>query len=404
VSPYIPTRTGLSRYCDVYGRLLASAGHRVRVLADCRGVPSEHPAPGMRVDHVWRPGSLALWGLFDALRTDPGDVIHLHHSFTAYGGAPSVAIAPLALHRLRRIRPLVITMFDLFPRSEVTTELLQMYDIRWPPPLVWEGMRLEVRAMSAYADKIVVHNEAAMEILEWDYRVPRSKLALFPHLMYRRQGATQCLAPRRDPGSRPQVVLFYGFLAPYKGLEVLLQAFSRACSRVPADSLVLRIAGENHPRLTYDYAAELGRKVARLGLTSRQVEFLGYLPEDQIETVVASCDLFVAPYLRTTGSSGALSTAMGLERPIAASALPALAQQLAGYPHTCLVSPGHVEGITKALVELARGQGPTSERGSMESAPAPTSGELIAQTIAIYERVLERSGLRSSAVPPTPAA
>src|SRR5205085_6969731 len=84
--------------------------------------------------------------------------------------------------------------------------------------------------------------------------------------------------------------LCFGFLAPYKGLELALDA-----AELAGDPVQLVIAGGEHPRLAAsgdEYAEQLR---ARYGTSAR---FTGRVPEEQVGAWFAAADIALFPYPR----------------------------------------------------------------------------------------------------------
>jgi phosphatidylinositol alpha-1,6-mannosyltransferase len=105
------------------------------------------------------------------------------------------------------------------------------------------------------------------------------------------------------------IVLFSGNLIPRKGVDVLIQAFSRCVERYPDARLVVVGVGDEEERLT--------DLVAELGVTS-QVIFTGYRPFTEMPLWYQACDVFVMPSW-AEGLSMAILEAMASGRPVITS-------------------------------------------------------------------------------------
>jgi glycosyltransferase involved in cell wall biosynthesis len=115
------------------------------------------------------------------------------------------------------------------------------------------------------------------------------------------------------------VILFFGFLRPYKGLEMLLQAWRE----VPARGAVLLVVGQSQ---TPDYSAVL----ARLAQAAPRAQVLDrFVPPDEVRVFLSAADAVVLPF-RAVQTSGSVLLAMSFGRPIIAPRLGELAGTLAG--------------------------------------------------------------------------
>jgi glycosyltransferase involved in cell wall biosynthesis len=112
-------------------------------------------------------------------------------------------------------------------------------------------------------------------------------------------------------------LLFLGYLAPFKGLELLLKVFQDLYVRHP--SISLTIAGEEHPR----FPGYLQRLQSTIG-KHPAVRWLGYVSENELGEVFGRAAIVVVPRTATTGSSSVLYRAAAWGRPIIASNLPEL--------------------------------------------------------------------------------
>jgi glycosyltransferase involved in cell wall biosynthesis len=136
-------------------------------------------------------------------------------------------------------------------------------------------------------------------------------------------------------------VLCFGFLAPYKGLEVALGA-----SAALRDRVHLVVAGGEHPRLAEagdSYAASLRERFGA------HATFTGYVDDADVGDWFAAGDVALLPYPRPHASSGPLALALGAGTPVLLSA--ALAR-CAGAPSGLAVADGP-GALVERLAELA---------------------------------------------------
>ena len=111
---------------------------------------------------------------------------------------------------------------------------------------------------------------------------------------------------RRKLGLRGNVALFFGHVRPFKGLDVALRAW-----RLLESEVTLVVAGEAWWKGEDEY-----RQLAR-GLDNVRFDFR-YIPDAEIATYFAACDVVLAPY-RIEAQSGVALTAFHFARPVIAS-------------------------------------------------------------------------------------
>lgn len=143
-----------------------------------------------------------------------------------------------------------------------------------------------------------------------------------------------------DP-DRP-VVLFFGFVRQYKGLDVLLEAFARH----DTPEVILLVAGQHVHRYavleTAFARAEGLRQAGRLVVWDRPI------PEAQVPLLFAAADVVALPY-RTPTSTGVGALAVQHGRPVVVSDLPALAPLAAHHPASQMAPAGDAAALAAAL-------------------------------------------------------
>jgi glycosyltransferase involved in cell wall biosynthesis len=115
-----------------------------------------------------------------------------------------------------------------------------------------------------------------------------------------------------DPDS--QELLFFTTLAPFKGLEILLQAFELLRCDYP--KLKLTIAGSDHVRFP-NYPRDLKSRFGKI----EGVNWLGQTSEDDVMNLFRRSQIVVLPYSASTGSSSVLYQAATWGRAVVASDL-----------------------------------------------------------------------------------
>jgi glycosyltransferase involved in cell wall biosynthesis len=230
------------------------------------------------------------------------------------------------------------------------------------------------RAVLRRADRFVVQNErSAGEVLS---ERPDARVDVIPHPSEPRAVIPDRAAARARLGVPADVPLFLfsGILRPYKGWDVLLEAFAAARREVPDAQLVL--AGE-----AWGAARNLPARAA-LGVRLE----LNYLSEDERALWFAACDAVVCPYRHATGS-GIAADALAFSRPVIGSAVDGLAEIVEEGRSGLLVPPGDAGALSKAMVRFVReGLGPRLSAGAAHRRAVFTPG-------AHARRVLSAGGI-----------
>jgi glycosyltransferase involved in cell wall biosynthesis len=109
------------------------------------------------------------------------------------------------------------------------------------------------------------------------------------------------------------VALCFGFLAPYKGLELAIAGVREA-----GDDVRLVLAGGDHPRVGAAYSAQLREAAAP------DTRFTGFVPDGDVARWFAAADVLLLLYPRPFATSGPLALALSHGTPVLLS--PRLAQ------------------------------------------------------------------------------
>jgi glycosyltransferase involved in cell wall biosynthesis len=142
---------------------------------------------------------------------------------------------------------------------------------------------------------------------------PSARVEVYPHPIYEQfPEPTGLLTPEHD-----LELMFFGFVRPYKGLDVLLDALAL----LPASlDWRLTIAGEfwGGSRATVE-------RIERLGLAARVDLIDRYLPESEVAEYFARSTAAVLPYRSATGS-GVVAVAYNYNVPVITSNVGGLAE------------------------------------------------------------------------------
>ncbi|MGD0020735.1 MAG: glycosyltransferase [Smithellaceae bacterium] len=153
---------------------------------------------------------------------------------------------------------------------------------------------------------------------------------------------------RRSLDLRKKVLLFFGFIRPYKGLECLVEAFCKIASRNPDVSLL--VVGEDFYKKGKARAKDrlLNHLSANDPVRSQIVWIDRYVANEEVGRYFAVADVLVAPYLSAT-QSGPLQVAYALDKPVIASDLPAFRECVSNGESGYLFSAGDAQDLTKKI-------------------------------------------------------
>jgi D-inositol-3-phosphate glycosyltransferase len=155
---------------------------------------------------------------------------------------------------------------------------------------------------------IVMSNTVATDLTGFRDKIP---LKLSPHPLFDGYGkpvAREAAAASLNIDPDNFYLLFFGFIRAYKGLDLLIEAFSD--SRLRNKRLKLIVAGE-----FYEDAAPYMRLVSKYKLENDIIFFDQFIKDIEVPLFFSIADLIVQPY-RTATQSGVTQIAFYYEKPM----------------------------------------------------------------------------------------
>jgi glycosyltransferase involved in cell wall biosynthesis len=324
--------SGVASYAANLAHGLADAGSTVTVVAPHEpGEPSNGHDGDVRVRRAFRRGVRALPTALAAARDTRAPVIHLQFELFLYGGAALPGLlAGLGVGRGRAQRH-VVTMHQVVDPAGVDADFTALHRLPVRPAAARTAIGSVQRAISALADVLIVHEPSFASVLPGAVTVP--------HGVERVDAADREQARATLGLDNRFLALCFGFLAPYKGLELAGEA-----ARLAGSDVHLVIAGGEHPRLERRDGYGAGLRQAFGDVAT----FPGFVPDADVHRWFQAADVVLLPYPAPHASSGALALALAHGKPVLASGPLA---RTCGLPTDVIVDD--VETLAKQLRRLA---------------------------------------------------
>jgi glycosyltransferase involved in cell wall biosynthesis len=331
----------------LYGAVPPAEGYRVNELfyrrTAARGLDARARVPFKAIEH--------LADMRRFRRAAAADVVHYQW----------LTVPPLDVRLLPPLRPRAMTAHYILPPRPSRRQV--------------KGARRVFGAM----DAVIAHSEHSAARLRDEVGLDPARVRVIPH------GAFDYLTklPEEKPlppeleGAEGPVVLSFGLLRPYKGIENLLEAFRRI------EDAELWIVG--NPRMDVGPLRELAAQAGgRVRFVTRFVD------EAEIPAIFRRADLVVLPYLDAE-HSGVLYTGLAFGKPLVLSAV-------GGFPEVAatgaarLVPPGDTVALAAALEELVGDEAARADlaAAAARAAAGPFSWEEAARrTLDLYRELIE---------------
>ena len=247
----------------------------------------------------------------------------------------SIPLAPiyfviLSILRARK-RQIVITVHNVVPHES------SIFD------------KIATRVVLGFADRLIVHSEDNRKRLTDDFGVKRSiiyKVHMPIHDMYGGLDLETSTA-RRAIGvpQDSQLILSFGNLRGYKGIDCLITAFANLC-RTNARAHLL-IVGQ--PWKNWKECESL---IDELNVRNRVSTFLEYVPMSSVAQFFVSADIVVLPYKKFDAQSGVGNIAIAFEVPLIVTRVGGLPELV--LDNRAIVDPGNPGELSRSISEVLK--------------------------------------------------
>jgi glycosyltransferase involved in cell wall biosynthesis len=199
------------------------------------------------------------------------------------------------------------------------------------------------------ADALICHDDETARELSHRFHINRERIHVAPHgPLFGDVPACSPSECRKILGLAPEPRMFLalGVLAPYKGLDILLEAWADFIRSIRSRPLPLLVVAGNGPATERQFLEDLA---GRLGLSQETLRLaFRYIPASQIPLYQHAADVLLYPY-RDITTSGALLTGLNYCKPIIASQLAPFRDYLFAGKNAILVQPGDRGELAQAL-------------------------------------------------------
>jgi len=164
----------------------------------------------------------------------------------------------------------------------------------------------------SFANHFIVHSISNKKKLIDDFKVNKTKISVIPHgtitLSEFRNISKKEAREKLGLKENKKILLFFGFIRSYKGLDILLKSLVRISKEI--DNIKLIIAGECWKN--WKYYEDL---IKKNNLDKFVLKYNEFIPTEKIEYFFSASDLVVLPYKHFDSQSGVGSLALYYRKP-----------------------------------------------------------------------------------------
>jgi len=322
VADYPPSGVVHSKDNAPYSKCLATSfsgkDAKIVVFANKLNGREEYTEGNIEVVRCWNRGVFYLLQILGKIwrRRTNIQAIHIQHEYFYYGNAFTTILFPLFLLILKSLRkPIILTIHGVISFSQLDRAFTQKNNLKGSPRILKLGLLIITKLICSLSDKVVVHEDYPSRVLAHEYGIRQKKITVIPrgindegNKLINREKAKELL----NVGGK-RVIMFFGYISGYKGLDILIDA----CHDLPREEYALLIAGDRNPRLQRDIKyqkniRDLGQKASQ---SSCEIRFCGFIPEEDLPLYFSAADVVIFPHTEVMGASGTLATTISYRRP-----------------------------------------------------------------------------------------
>jgi glycosyltransferase involved in cell wall biosynthesis len=226
------------------------------------------------------------------------------------------------------------------------------------------------------ADRVLVHGERLRDAVVNDLGISREIVDVVPAV----PDIVLDEAAQRPVAEDPGLVLFFGRIWPYKGLDVLIRAEPSITKRVPSARITIAGRGE-----------DFSRYLAMMTNPESFVVRNDYIPDGELVSLFSRSAVVVLPYI--DGSiSGVVPVACSFGKPVVATDVGILPEMVDDRRTGLIVPPGDEAALADAITELLQDNELRKRLGEGARLKAETVFEPISvarQTVETYRDAIE---------------
>lgn len=302
-------------------------------------------------------------GIYRTISFKPKDIIATYKKLVSF--KPDIIhiqyVIPLYGFYLIILWPLV-WVAKYFTKSKL---VITFHEVKRDTSALWHIGSWYFFILSIFAARMYVHTDEAKNILIKKCHVRENKVLIIPHgtFSFKSTVNKEDYIRKEYNINKKNNVLFFGYIHVDKGIEYLVDAFSRLLLKKHnlRETTQLLIVGSVRPRrgifrifgaLDLRYFGKIKDQIRRLGLQN-DVMFIDYIPDDLIYSFLKIASCVVLPY--TNGEqSGVLNSAISIQTPIVASNIGGIGETLKDVG--VLVGPKDIEAISLSIEKIIEDQ------------------------------------------------
>jgi len=396
VTPYPPEKCGIAMYAS---KLVTGLGNylKIVVISNKNGQDEFALDARLRIIRSWnRASPLYIFEILKTVAEESPNIVHIQHEYLAYGPRKYSILFPVLLLLLRLLaKPIVLTMHSVVTRNKLTDDFFFVHQTGRRLATIKKAIMIVfTKAIVNLSDAVIVHNDYMRNALVKDYNIGQDNIVVIPHGVDAHLTGKNSFEAKKELGlSQKQVLLFFGFVIPGKGVEVLIKSFSEVSKKI--SNAILVIAGQYHPRLLREFPRYLGtieKLIQDMKLGDRVIFENRFIGDQRLQLYISAADIVVFPYTDDSilGASGALATCASQGKAVIATRIPRFVSELENDVNAIILEPNNESQLVDAIVRVFGNSRLTEklQRNLCTSALEKSWDAISLSTYELYSKIL----------------
>ncbi|MDR3609817.1 MAG: glycosyltransferase [Ignavibacteriaceae bacterium] len=190
----------------------------------------------------------------------------------------------------------------------------------------------------ALSDKV----ENELKASGYNKKIYQSELPIYE--CYKPGDSIVSTKPKFGYSNGNKVLLFFGYVRKYKGLDILIEALPDIIKEIP--EIRLLIVGE-----FYDNPAMYVERIKDLGIEKYIKIVNKFVPNEEVGEYYLACDLNILPY-RSATQSGILNVSYGFLKPVLVTKVGGLTEFVNNERTGIIIEPNSPSAIVKGVLDF----------------------------------------------------
>jgi len=238
------------------------------------------------------------------------------------------------------------------------------------------------------ANAIIVHSDFIKNKIIQNFSINSNKINVIPHGnfdYYIKPNEITYEDSRKNFSLdiSDNVMLFFGFIRPYKGLDLLLEAFEKAAEK--DFKLKLIIAGN-----VIEGRESLIEEIARNKFSSRIHTILSFVPNEEVAKYFAAADVVVLPY-KNIDHSGIIHLAYSFSKAVLATNVGDFNEVIEDGKSGKILNNNNPDEFADAIIDIFKDKSKLREMGDYGKFLNKTKyswQDISKKTIQVYNKVI----------------